>query len=240
MLVLGIDTATAQVGCAIGGHEGVLASFHVSRGRRHAETLVPAVEFLCRQAQVELDEISAVAADVGPGLFTGLRVGVVTAKAMAMALRVPVIGVSSLDLLAFPVRWTHRRIVSVVDARRGEVFYGFYRQVPGGVQRLSEHRVGDPEELCSEVLATGDECLAVGDGALRYAEQLQELTRVEIGEAGLAYPSAGSLVQLARAQALREEFINPWELTPVYLRKADAEINWLVRDRPPPDAGLGA
>ena len=231
MLILGIETATAQVGCAIGGHEGVLASFHAARGRRHAETLVPAIDFIRRQTRIELDEIGAVAADVGPGLFTGLRVGVVTAKAMAMALRVPVIGVSSLDLLAFPVRWTNRRIVSVIDARRGEIFYAFYRQVPGGVQRLSEPRVGAPDELCSEILATGEECLAVGDGALRYADQLAELIKVEVGEAGLAHPSAGSLVQLAHARALREEFVNPWELAPVYLRKADAEINWQVRDR---------
>ena len=229
MLILGIETATAQVGCAIGAHEGVRASFHATKGRRHAETLVPAIDFLCRQAGVGLEEIGAIAADVGPGLFTGLRVGVITAKAMATALRVPVIGVSSLDLLAFPVRFTPRRIVSVVDAARGEVFYGFYRQVPGGVQRLSEHRVGRPEKLCSEILATGEECLAVGDGALRYAEDLQELIRVEIGDAALAHPSADSLVQLAHARALREEFVNPWELAPVYLRKADAEINWQTR-----------
>jgi tRNA threonylcarbamoyladenosine biosynthesis protein TsaB len=72
------------------------------------------------------------------------------------------IGVSSLDLLAFPVRWSDRRIVSVVDARRGEVFFAFYRQVPGGVQRLSPHRVGTPAELCSEIQAGGGEVLAVG------------------------------------------------------------------------------
>ncbi len=231
VLILGIETATAQVGCAIGAHEGVLTSFHAAKGRRHAETLVPAIDFIARQAGIELDEIGAVAVDVGPGLFTGLRVGVITAKAMATALRVPVIGVSSLDLLAFPARWTPRRIVSVVDAARGEVFYAFYRQVPGGVQRLSEHRVGRPEELCSEILATGEECLAVGDGALRYADALEKLIKVDIGDAGWAHPSAGSLVQLAHAQALREEFVNPWELTPVYLRKADAEINWQTRER---------
>ena len=238
MLILGIETATAQVGCALGAHEGVLASFHASKGRRHAETLVPAIDFICRQVGVELEEIGAVAVDVGPGLFTGLRVGVITAKAMATALRVPMIGVSSLDLLAFPARWTSRRIVSVLDAARGEVFYGFYRQVPGGVQRLSEHQVGRPEELCSEILATGEECLAVGDGALRYAEALEELIKVEMGDAGSARPSAGSLVQLAHARALREEFVNPWELAPIYLRKADAEINWKTRERsgvlPPP------
>jgi tRNA threonylcarbamoyladenosine biosynthesis protein TsaB len=231
VLILGIDTATPQVGCAIGGHEGVIASFCVAKGKRHAETLVPAIDFVCRQAHVELDEIGAIAVDIGPGLFTGLRVGVATAKAMASALRVPVVGVSSLDLLAFPVRWTNRQIVSVVDARRGEVFYAAYRQVPGGVQRLTEPRVGTPEQLCNEIQATGDDCVAVGDGARRYADELVDLTKVEIADAGLAYPSPQSLVQLAHARAMREEFVNAWDVQPAYLRKADAEINWVSRER---------
>ena len=230
MIILGIDTATPQVGCAIGGHEGVLASFQSAKGMRHAETLAPAIRFLTERTGVDLKEIGAVAVDVGPGLFTGLRVGVATAKAIASALRVPMVGVSSLDLLAFPVRWTDRRIVSVVDARRGEVFFAFYRQVPGGVQRLSEARVGSPEMLCSEIQATGEEVLAVGDGAVRYAEQLGDLIRVELGDLGLSHPSPGALVQLAHARALREDFVNPWELKPVYLRKADAEINWTTRE----------
>ena len=229
MLILGIDTATPQVGCAIGGHEGVLASFHLGRGRRHAEVLTPGIDFIRRQARIELSEISVVAVDIGPGLFTGLRVGVATAKAMASALRVPVVGVSSLDLVAFPVRFSPRLIASVVDARRGEVFFAFYRQVPGGLQRISEPRVGSTEELTAELLASGEECLAVGDGARRYTPELHELTTVEVADAGLQYPSAASLVQLAHARALREEFVNPWDLQPVYLRKADAEINWSVR-----------
>jgi tRNA threonylcarbamoyladenosine biosynthesis protein TsaB len=231
VIILGIDTATPQVGCAIGGHEGVIAAFQTAKGKRHAETLVPAIDFTCRQANIELEEIGAIAVDVGPGLFTGLRVGVATAKAMASALRVPVVGVMSLDLLAFPLRWTNRRIVSVVDARRGEVFYASYRQVPGGVQRLTEPQVGTPEQLCNEIQATGEECLAVGDGARRYADELIDLIKVEIADAGLAYPSPSSLVQLAHARALREEFVNPWDLQPVYLRKADAEINWVSRER---------
>jgi tRNA threonylcarbamoyladenosine biosynthesis protein TsaB len=229
MLILGIDTATPAVGCAVGGHEGVLASFTAARGRRHAETLVPAIDHLRRSIGIELDELGAIAVDVGPGLFTGLRVGVATAKAMASALRVPVVGVSSLDLVAFPVRFSPRLIASVVDARRGEVFFAFYRQVPGGLQRVSEPQVGATDELTAELLASGEECLAVGDGAVRYAQELHELTTVEVADAGLQYPSAASLVQLAHARALREEFVNPWEVEPVYLRKADAEINWSVR-----------
>lgn len=230
MLILGIETATVQVGCAIGGHEGVLAQAHSSRGKRHAETLTPAIEFICRQARVDLADISVVAVDLGPGLFTGLRVGIASAKAFAHALRVPMIGVPSLDLLAFPARYSPRLIVAAIDARRGELFYAFYRQVPGGVQRLTAHEVGSPDDLASELLASREECLLVGDGAIRYAEAFEGLARVEIAERSLAYPSASSLVQLAHAQALREQFVKPWDLRPLYLRKPDAEINWTERD----------
>ncbi len=233
MLILGIESATVQVGCAIGGHEGVLAAAHSSRGKRHAENLTPTIDFVRRQARVDLTEISCVAVDLGPGLFTGLRVGVASAKALAHALRVPMIGVPSLDLLAFPVRFSPRLIVAAIDARRGELFHAFYRQVPGGVQRITPHQVGTPDDLASELLAARDECLLVGDGALRYREAFEGLTRVELGDQGLAYPSAASLVQLAHARALREQFVRPWDLQPLYLRAPDAEINWTVRDGVP-------
>src|SRR5690606_38859071 len=108
MLILGISTSTARVGCAIGGHEGILGAIYSSRGKRHAETLTPAIEFLCTQTRVQLADIGAVAVDLGPGMFTGLRVGIAAGKAIAHARRLPMIGVTSLDLLAFPARFTHR------------------------------------------------------------------------------------------------------------------------------------
>ena len=233
MIILGIETATAQVGCAIGGVEGVFASFHAARGRRHAETLAPAIRFVCEQAQVELSAISAIAVDVGPGLYTGLRVGLATAKAMAFALRVPMIGLTSLDLLAFPACHTGRLIASVVDARRGEVFYALYRQVPGGAQRITEPTVAAPDELVSELIARNEECLAVGDGAARYSEALNEVSHLEVGGVATMSPSAASLVELAHPSAIREEFVQPWEVEPLYLRKADAEVNFetLVQTR---------
>lgn len=230
MLILGIDTATPQVSVAVGGHEGVLASTQSARGRQHAEILAPSIEFTCRQARIELAEVSVVAVDLGPGLFTGLRVGIAAGKAMAHALRVPMIGVTSLDLVAFPVRFTPRLIVAAIDARRGELFHAFYRQVPGGMQRLTDYQVGTADDLASEIMASGEECLLVGDGALRYREVFEGMARVELVDEGLAYPSATSLVQLAHARALREDFVQPWELAPLYLRKPDAEANWSTRN----------
>lgn len=229
MLILGIDTATDQVSVAIGGHEGVLGSVTLARGRRHAETLAPAVDFLRQQTGIGLDELGVVAVDVGPGLFTGMRVGVATAKAMAYALRIPVIGVPSLDLVAFPLRMTSRLIVAAVDARRGELFYAFYRPVPAGVQRVTPHQVGTPQEVASQIVAVGEECLLVGDGARRYADEFEGLSEVILADQEVAHPSAASLVQLAHAQALREEFVNVWELEPLYLRKPDAVANWATR-----------
>ena len=202
MLILGVASSTAQVSCAIGGHEGVLARFESARGRRHAETLVPAIDFVRRQAQIELGEISAVAVDIGPGLFTGLRVGIATAKAIAFALRVPMIGVPSLDLLAFPARFSPRVLVTVIDARRGEVFWARYRQVPGGVQRISPFSVDRPADVAGELAATGEEVLLLGDGVHRYREAFVDIDRAEIADAGFAHPSAGPLVQLAHARAL--------------------------------------
>ena len=230
MIILGIDTATHQVGCALGGYEGVLASFSSARDRRHAETLAPAIEFVCRQARIEMKEISVVAVDIGPGLFTGLRVGIATAKAIAQALRVPMLGLSSLDLLAFPVRQSDRLIAAVIDARRNEVYSALYRQVPGGIQRLDGPRVCSPADLAGDLMARDANVLAVGDGAIRYAEVIGASRHVEVAGRGLAYPSASALVELAHPRAVREEFVQPWELEPLYLRKSDAEINWTGRE----------
>ncbi len=230
MLILGIETATEQVSCALGGHEGVLALFEVLRGRRHAESLAPAIEFICRQADVTLDELGAIAVDVGPGLFTGMRVGIATAKAMAQALRVPVIPIASVDLLAFPLRHADGLIAAVIDARRDEVYFAFYRQVPGGVQRLTGPTVGSVDDLIGELLARGEEALCVGDGALRHREQISTgARRIDFAEQWLAHPSAAPLVQLAHAKALREEWVPASEVEPIYLRKPDAQIKWATR-----------
>ena len=230
MLILGIESAGAQVGCAVGGHEGVLASAHAGRGRRHAEALAPQIDFVRRQAGIRLSEIGAVAVDIGPGLFTGLRVGIATAVAMAQGLGVPMIPVPSLDLMAFPARWSNRLIVVALDARRGELFTALFRKVPGGVQRVRDADVCTPQDLSAEIDALDEPALLLGDGALRHADAFAGLKGVEMAEQGLAYPSARYLVQLAHARAMREEFVQPWELEPVYLRQPDAEINWSTRE----------
>lgn len=121
MIVLAIDTSTDAVSVAVSNSKQVLASSHVLSDRRHAEQLVPIIKSICQQVDISMREIDVVGVDVGPGLFTGMRVGIATAKTISQALDIPIIGVSSLDTLARSVATTDRVVLSTIDARRGEL-----------------------------------------------------------------------------------------------------------------------
>jgi tRNA threonylcarbamoyladenosine biosynthesis protein TsaB len=230
VLVLAIDTATAQVSVAFGDQGAVLGEVCLAGGRRHAEQLAPAIDYLRRELGIELGHLAAVAVGTGPGLFTGLRVGVTTAKVMAQALRIPVVGIPSLDLVAYPLRHSDKTIVAVLDARRREVFAARYRPVPGGVQRVSDYAVHVPAELVAELSAEPDlephGLLLAGDGVSRFPEEFGALEHAEVAGSEFAAPSVSALVTLATARAEREEFEPPAELRPLYLRQSDAEIAW--------------
>jgi tRNA threonylcarbamoyladenosine biosynthesis protein TsaB len=163
----------------------------------------------------------------GPGLFTGMRVGVATAKTLAQVLGIPVLGLASLDVLAFAARYTRRPICAAIDAKRGEVFYAFYRTMPGGVAREHEFQVGPPSALMAELEARREDILVVGNGALVYRRELQEAgSHVELASATLAFPSASAAVELAIPRFEREEYDRVYDLKPLYMRKTDAEIAW--------------
>jgi tRNA threonylcarbamoyladenosine biosynthesis protein TsaB len=229
MLVLGIETSTPQASVTIGSEQGIIGSCTISRGAAYGEFLLPAVEFLMRQSGLTYRQLSALAIGLGPGLFTGMRVGVATAKTLAQALSVPIVGVPSLDLLAFDARYTPKVICPVLDAKRGEVFFAFYRQVPGGVTRESEYQVGSPEQLAAEFDARGSDILAIGNGALLYRAKLEEAERVEIGTMTHAFPRSAALIDLALPRLVREDFDRLFDIEPMYMRRTQAEINWEAR-----------
>jgi tRNA threonylcarbamoyladenosine biosynthesis protein TsaB len=226
VLLLALDSATPRVSVAIGRDGAVAGEVSLAGGRRHAEQVAPAIRYLCDELDVELAHLTAIAVGLGPGLFTGLRVGVTTAKVMAQALRVPVVGIPSLDLVAYPVRHTTRVVAAVLDARRHEVFHARYRPVPGGVQRVSDYEVGPPGDLVGELEAGTEEVLLVGDGAAAYPDEFGRLERVEHAGPAFLAPSAAALVELASARVEREEFDAPWDVHPLYLRRSDAELEW--------------
>ena len=226
MLLLAIDTSTPRVAVAIGDTGRVRAEVGLTGRRRHAEQLAPAIAYLCEQTQIELAQLAAVAVGIGPGLFTGLRVGVTTAKIMAQALRIPVVAIPSPDLVAYPMRHSRRLLVVVLDARRHEVYSAQYRPVPGGVQRVSDYTVGSAHDLVAELAAGGEEVLLAGDGVDANRDAFAALDRVEHAGPAFEAPSATALVELASGRVEREEFVSPHDVRALYLRASDAELAW--------------
>lgn len=227
MIVLAIESATESVGVSLASSDGVLASVEISRGRRHAESIVPCVQFVCERAELELAEVGAIAVDVGPGLFTGMRVGIATAKSLSMALGIPMVPMTSLEVLAVGESTTDDIIVPVVDARKSEVFWAMYRRSDRGVELLHQPTVGSVDDLISDLMARDQPAVCIGDGAQRYREDITAGFTCVIGD--VRHPSAAVLAVEGVRRAVREETVDERLVEPVYLRQPDAQINWSTR-----------
>ena len=215
--LLVIESATAAVAVALAGVDGrCRASASFDAGPAHAERLAPAVEWLGEQLGLALGpghaDIAAVVVDVGPGLFTGLRVGVAAAKGFALAWGLPAIGVGSLDALAWPLRHCPTPVVPVLDARRAQVYW----QLPG-----SPAQVGEPTELAGVLAELPEPAVVVGDGAERYAELFARSGAVVAGapERG---PRVESVAALGAAALAAGGVVTAAGLSPRYLRAPDA------------------
>ena len=199
MITLAIESATATAGVALATEDGVIAAVQVTRGPRHAEVLAPSIQFVCAQAGIALADVDAIAVDAGPGLFTGLRVGIATANGLAQSLDKPIVGVSSLDLLAYAYRHAGSDLVAVIDARRSEVYAARYGATADGIKRVMEPVVLPPADLLALLL---DDAVLVGDTL----------------DAMFARPSAETLAVIAKDY-------ETGPVQPLYLRKSDAELN---------------
>jgi len=212
VIVLVVDTSTPAATAAIAelggaGREPVLLAERVTvDAQRHGEVLAPSMEAVLSEAAVPLGGLTAVVAGVGPGPFTGLRIGLVSAAALADAFGLPAYGVCSLDAIAHPIRHPAGPVLVVTDARRHEVYWATYA-VDGA--RISGPSVSRPADVPT------DGCvLACGAGAAQYAESFG------LPVSGPSYPSALALAALA---ADRVTGGAPSEaLSPLYLRRPDA------------------
>ncbi|MFD8546476.1 tRNA (adenosine(37)-N6)-threonylcarbamoyltransferase complex dimerization subunit type 1 TsaB [Streptomyces sp. NPDC059649] len=209
MLLLALDTATPAVTVALHDGERVLAESRQVDARRHGELLLPAVDRVLAEAGRKLDEVSAIVAGVGPGPYTGLRVGLVTAATFGAALDVPVHGLCTLDGLAHASGLTEPFVVAT-DARRKEVYWARYED---SRTRLTEPAVDRPADIADQVAGVP----AVGAGALLYDSVFTGVRR-DAPE----HQSAGALAELAAAKlAAGEELLPP---RPLYLRRPDAQV----------------
>jgi tRNA threonylcarbamoyladenosine biosynthesis protein TsaB len=238
--MVAIETATETVGVAVRTATGVQAELTLTGRRRHVETLTPALEHLLQQLDLVPGDLGVVAVDIGPGLFTGLRVGLAAAKGLAQSLDLGVMGATSLDILTAGAAAAGLRglVLACVDARRGEVFAAVHEvDVGGPTAAVHEERLRlglfAPEDLASALGAfAGEPVHAVGDGALRYADVLGKVPGVDAEAPGLAFPPPAALLHLVSARiGAGEPPVEAAAVVPLYMREVDAVSNFARAER---------
>ncbi|QIY97752.1 tRNA (adenosine(37)-N6)-threonylcarbamoyltransferase complex dimerization subunit type 1 TsaB [Streptomyces sp. S1D4-11] len=210
MLLLALDTATPAVTVALHDGTSVIASSSQVDARRHGELLLPAVDRVLAEADLKLDAVTGIVVGVGPGPYTGLRVGLMTADTFGLVLGVPVHGLCTLDGLAYAADGTgvEGPFVVATDARRKEVYWALYDDPR---TRASEPAVDRPADIAGTVAGLP----AVGAGALLYPDTFPDACAPE-------HVSAGALASLAAEKlAAGEELVAP---RPLYLRRPDAQV----------------
>jgi tRNA threonylcarbamoyladenosine biosynthesis protein TsaB len=231
-LILSMDTATpcSAVALTFGTRKGgrVLAALSLTGNVTHSRRLFTAIDYLMKETEVDWPSIAGIGVSLGPGSFTGLRIGMATAKGLAAAAGKVLLGVSTLDSLAAKCT-TPRLICSVLDARKKEVYAAFYRCNAYG---LSE-RVGDMTVMAPEKLAAAiaEPVVMVGDGAMVYGELFKRLLgeKVIFAPSQLHEPSASSLGLLAGEMLASGQHLDVAAAVPVYIRSSDAELNLLQK-----------
>jgi tRNA threonylcarbamoyladenosine biosynthesis protein TsaB len=233
--VLAIETATPASSVALADGRQIVASASRVDRKSHSAFLVPAIDFCFDQVGWRPDDIDAIVVDVGPGLYTGIRVGIASAQGLAAAIGVPVFPATSLDAIALRAVTGRRHIWAVVDVRRSELAIASYRPVPGGVVRDGVPYIVSHDALRAAIESDPDEVLLVGDIEAFPDDLLRGLHRVKRG--GPRHPTAESLVEAAGAVLQSDDVPHPDEIRPLYLREPDVQINWSAIESDPWGAG---
>jgi tRNA threonylcarbamoyladenosine biosynthesis protein TsaB len=230
LYVLGIESATPVAAVAVAGDGVILAEHMVFNQRTHSVNLLPMIKSVLEESGVGKHGLTGIAVSEGPGSFTGLRIGMSTAKALAQVLGLAVVGISTLASLAYPLAG-HRLVCPVLNARRDEVYTSIYDN-KGGLTCLAGPMAVHPEKLVEILLSLGGPVVFAGDGVSRYGT----VFIAGLGKmAGFApamsnFPRGAAVAELGLAAFREGRGIDPADLCPEYIRPSQAEANWLKKN----------
>ncbi|NJD68565.1 MAG: tRNA (adenosine(37)-N6)-threonylcarbamoyltransferase complex dimerization subunit type 1 TsaB [Candidatus Methylomirabilota bacterium] len=226
MLVMGIETSTMQGGVALVSAAGVICEYTLNVKATHSERLLPLIDRALQDAGVGLGQVEGLAVAVGPGSFTGLRIGLSTVKGLAIAGGQPLVGVSTLEAMAWTLPFCTYQICPILDARKGEIYFARFRHQGDRLIRLTDDAATASDSVWSGI---GEPTVFVGDGLAVYAD----LLRARLKELALFPPLAGrggraaAVAELGRRRLLDGHRDDPAGLIPQYLRPSEAELKRL-------------
>jgi tRNA threonylcarbamoyladenosine biosynthesis protein TsaB len=228
MKILAIETSTMLGGVAIADEEGLIAEIRMNVKTTHSERMMSAIDYALKQSDMTIDEIDIFSVASGPGSFTGLRIGLSTAKGLCYATGKPLVLVPTLRAFAWNFPYCRYPVCVMLDARKGEVYAAIFRWEQDNFEILVPEVSVRPEDL----LKDGDSpVLLAGEGLLRYRERIISAMggRARIAPLQGMVPSPSNVALLGLQKALHSEFTEPAAAEPLYIRKSEAEVKWSER-----------
>ena len=226
MLTLALDTATGvcTVGLVRDGH--VLAEYDISVGLTHSEGLMPQVDQMFDRTGIKKEEIDRIAVSIGPGSFTGLRIGLAAAEAMAYAWQCGICGVNTLQAMAWNIPVGGVVLAPVLDAQKGNYYTAFYEWVNGELKELQPVGMADAGTLLQQLQGCGKPALLMGECGKLLKQDLPD--GISVAPEQVRLPKASSVALAAEGtDALTGEGV--FSLRPYYIRKSEAEELWEKR-----------
>lgn len=221
MPILAIDTATLVSSVAIATPDTLVAELTIQTRKTHSERLMPHIASLLDMAEISQTNLKAVAVSIGPGSFTGLRIGLATAKALSYALHIPLIGVPTLAALAFACPAPGAVLAPMLDAQKGNVYLGMYEWQGNTVVELQPPQVIAFNEVQAKLNELGRPVLLLGEAAVMNRDDIPNPVPPHV-----VMPRAGSIAVMAQqlyAQGIRHDVAS---LEPLYIRRSEAEELW--------------
>ncbi len=226
MIWLGIDTANAPLSVALVEDGRILCEQTSSFAKTHSIQAMPAIERLLSEANLRPTDLDAIAVSEGPGSYTGVRIGVTLAKTLAWTLKIPLVGVSSLEVIAANAVPFEGVICPLFDARRGNVYCGLYKSKAERLHRIWEDRHGSLEQLLLDVAAINQPVLFIGMDVAIHKTTISEA----LGDQAVFAPFPAQLPRASQLINLAEQripAIDVHQFVPNYRRITEAETNWL-------------
>lgn len=230
MIILSIDSSTPVAGVAVADGEQLLGEIFLNTKNTHLEKLLPLIQQLLQDLELSVEDLDAVAVTQGPGSFTGLRIGMATAKGLVQGADKKLIAVPTLDCLARNLLHYPGVICPILNAQKKQVYTALYR---GGQQleRLSDYQAIGVEQLAQQLLQLEEDVWFLGDGVAAFADVLAQRlgSQCHFAEGNIRLSRAGSLAMLAAERAECGQFDDLFQTELLYIRKPEAEVQWEAR-----------
>jgi len=222
MKILAFDTTTKYLTVAVKDGEKILSHIHKDMGMNHSALLVSTIDSMLKEAQLELKDLDAIALSIGPGSFTGLRIGVSTAKALSLAAEIKVVSVPTLDVIAYNYIGKSEYIAPILDAKKKRVYSAFYRSLEGSIKKISDYLLTDIDSLLSSL---HQPTLFFGDGLSIYKDYMKSKSKfVKISSEADWYPRGEIVAKLGMEKLEKGTKENIDSLAPMYLHPKECNV----------------